>query len=248
MTNKAQICCLCGDPARADDPITREHVPPKQFYPKSLREGLRKSLWTVPSHRSCNNKYKSDEEYFYHVLYLLVANLNPQSASIILGDLERRAMKPQSRALIQSIVRQAHNATESGIMFPPGTVRIDADKYRLQQVAIKIGRCLFYRDHNRFMPEDSCKDIRLCESEDDVPELYQHSWGSSKVNATELNPLGQNTIIVVEDAERGKPHSVSHQVFDYRTYYFEEARLHFYTLFFWSAFAFCMTFEEPDVY
>ena len=59
---------------------------------------------------------------------------------------------------------------------------MNADKVRLQRAAIKIGRCLFYRDHKRVMPNENCKDIRLCEREEDVPELYTLSWEMSKVN------------------------------------------------------------------
>src|SRR5438874_1221151 len=86
-----EICCLCGNAAAAADPITREHVPPKQFYPKSLRDGL--NLWVVPTHQSCNYKDKAHEEYFYHALYPLVANGNPQMARLIWDDLKRRAQK-----------------------------------------------------------------------------------------------------------------------------------------------------------
>ena len=38
MIDATEICCLCGNPATQDDPLTREHVPAKQFYPKSLRK------------------------------------------------------------------------------------------------------------------------------------------------------------------------------------------------------------------
>ena len=180
MSDATEVCCLCGKTATDEDPLTREHVPPKQFYPKPLRDGL--NLWVVPTHRSCNNQHKADEEYFYHALYPLVANVNPQTADVILDDLKRRAKKPQTPTLLRSILKTARKTAESGIVLPRGVVRMDADQFRLQQVAIKIGRCLFYRDHKRVMPYENCKDIRLCEREDDVPELYALSRDMSKVN------------------------------------------------------------------
>ena len=177
MSDANVVCCLCGKPATDKDPITREHVPPKQFYPKPLRDGL--NLWVVPTHKSCNNQHKANEEYFYHALYPLVANVNPQTAGVILDDLKRRAKKPQTPTLLRSILKTSRTTTEGGIVLPPGVVRLDADKHRLQQVASKIGRCLFYREHKRVMPQLNCKDIRLCEREEDVPELYTLSWAPS---------------------------------------------------------------------
>ncbi len=101
MTAAVDVCCLCGKPATVDDPITKEHVPPKQFYPKPLRKGL--NLWVVPSHRSCNNNCQSDEEYFFHALHPVVANANPQMGGVILNELKRRATQPQTPRLLKGI-------------------------------------------------------------------------------------------------------------------------------------------------
>lgn len=244
MRDATAVCCLCGKFATDEDPITREHAPPKQFYPKSLRDGL--NLWVVPTHRSCNNKHKADEEYFYHALYPLVANANPQTADVILDDLKRRAKKPQTRTLLRGILKSARTTTEGGIILPPGVLRIDTDKTRLQAVALKIGRCLFYRDHKRVMPHENCRDIRLCEREEDVPEVYGLSWEMSKVDVNNLIPSESGGLVVIVDLEAGQALSACRQVFDYRAAYFEEKQLHFYTLRFWEAFVFCMALEDPD--
>jgi hypothetical protein len=243
MSDVGEVCCLCGKSATEGDPITREHVPPKQFYPKSLR--TRVNLWVVPTHRSCNNKYKADEEYFYHASYPLVANVNPRMADVILRDLKRRAKKPQTRTLLRGILQTQQTTTGGGIVLPPGMVGLNVDAYRLQQVAIKIGRCLFYRDHNRIMPYENCKDIRLCESEQDVPECYRLSWELSKVNVNSLVPSVPGNVVVIADTEAGAPLAACRQVFEYRSAYIAPERLHLYTLMFWEAFTFCMAFQEP---
>jgi hypothetical protein len=199
----------------------------------------------VPSHRSCNNQHKADEEYFYLALYPLVANVNPGTGNVILADLRRRARQPQTRTLVRSILKTASTATKGGIMLPPGVVRFNTNKHRLQQVAVKIARCLFYRDHKRFMPYENCKDIRLCEREEDVPELYSLSWEMSKVNVNELAPSETNGLVVVTDAEAGQAQAAYRQVFDYRAVYLEERQLHLYTLRFWEALLFCLAFEDP---
>ena len=244
MSDLAEVCCLCGKSATKGDPITREHVPPKQFYPKSLRSGV--NLWVVPTHGSCNNKHKADEEYFYHALYPLVANVNPRTADIIWDDLERRAKKPQTPTLLRGILQTEQTVTGGGIVLPPGMVRLDVDAYRLQQVAIKIGRFLFYRDHKRIMPYENCRDIRLCEREEDVPEFYRLSWELSKVKVDSLVPSMPGEVVVIGDREAGAPLAACRQVFEYRPACIGPKRLHLYTLMFWEAFMFCMAFEDPD--
>ena len=52
---------------------------------------------------------------------------------------------------------------------------------------------------------------------------------------------------MVADAKVGQTETACRQVFDYRSAYFEEERLHFYSLRFWEAFMFCMAFEEPSM-
>jgi hypothetical protein len=63
------ICYLCGkviENKPKDDPmgLSWDHVPPKQFYPKQIRETQNLNLDLVPSHKMCNENYKKDEEYF----------------------------------------------------------------------------------------------------------------------------------------------------------------------------------------
>ena len=144
-------------------------------------------------------------------------------ASTILEDLRRRAKKPQTPALVRAMLKTAREETEGGIVLPPGIVQMSVDRYRMQRIAIKIARELFFRDTQRYMPLDNCKDIRVCESEEDTPEMYRISWQ-------------------IVDAQ-----SVCPEVFAYRSAYFEERAYHFITLLFWEAFTFCMVFVDPDV-
>ena len=98
--------------------MTREHVPPKQFYPKSILSEHNLNLWVVSTCRACNESYKADEEYFFHALYPLVANTNRKMGAIILQDLRRRAEKPQTPTLIRSVLRTSQATTDGGIVLP----------------------------------------------------------------------------------------------------------------------------------
>jgi hypothetical protein len=217
-------CSLCGDPIPnkpddVEDSHTDEHTPPKQFYPKSVRTEPRDRLWKVPSHRRCNSAYKLDEEYFYHYFYPLVSVRNEQMGAILLHDLKRRAQKPQSKGLIRRLLKDCTNETPGGIVLPPTLVRVNYDIVRIQRVAIKIAQCLFCKDYGRFMPKLNCKDIRLCETEPEVPEFYSLLWQIETKKA------------------------VVPSVFCY--WHAELDGMYLYSMLFWEAFMFCLTFQEP---
>ena len=210
------------DPAAdkdSPDALSTDHVPPKQFYPKSIRIEENLNLWVTPTHKRCNGDYKKDEEYFYHSLYPLVANANQHMAQTVLKDIGRRAEKPQSQTLIRGLLKTARTETEGGIQLPPGTVQMSANEYRIQRIAIKIAQGVFYLKHDHYLPHGNCKDIRICESEQDAPEMYSLSWGLAEMV------------------------TVCPRVFSYKTVSLDG--MQFYSLLFWEAFMFCMVFDRP---
>src|SRR5437868_1350592 len=104
MATEMRPCSLWGHPivpptdeTAPGDLLSMEHAPPKQFFPKAMREKLPGELWKVPSHVKCNQSYKLDEEYFYHYFYPLVGAQNEQMGKVLLEDIRRRAKKPQSK-------------------------------------------------------------------------------------------------------------------------------------------------------
>ncbi len=218
------LCSLCGQPIAAkpgvaSDALSREHVPPRQFYPKEIRKSQQTNLWVVPTHKRCNEGYRTDEEYFYHSLYVLVQKQNPRMGQVIQRDLMRRRHKPQTPAMARSLLKSVRTITEGGILLPPPVARFDLDRNRVDRVAIKIAQCLFYLREGRYMPRLNCKDIRLCQSESEVPELYEFSWQGPDMEA------------------------VLPTVFSYRCFEFEN--LHLFSMLFWEAVMFCAAFENP---
>lgn len=223
--NENSICCLCGQPivdrdSSSDDALSMDHVPPKQFFPKSVRIDDNPNLWKVPTHKRCNGEYKLDEEYFYHNLYPLVQNANGQMGAVLLQDIRRRAAKPQTPVLLRSLLNRCKTESPGGLLLPPGVVHVSVEVYRIQRIAVKVARGLFYHQHQQFMPQGNCKDIRLCETPEDVPEMYRLSW---HVDAVAVCP----------------------KVFSYRTATLDGR--HFMSLLFWEAFMFCIVFDEPDM-
>lgn len=224
MSNKFNPCHLCGEPIDTtlrdtDLKKSKEHVPPKQFYPKEIRQQNNLNLEQAPAHNKCNQSFRKDEEYFYHSLYPMVANGNPGMAGIIFKDFERRLSKPQTPAMMRKIIKTAFRKTSGGIHLPNGIVGLELDNNRLQKVAMKIARGVLCLNGTSYISESNCIDIRLCQKESDVPEVYQLSWQATP-----------------------QPSGAFHKVFSYK--YFRLDNHHYLTMFFWEAVMYCLCFSE----
>ena len=218
MSGKAnKICYLCGNPIEGKS--CDDHVPPKQFYPKHIRENENLNLQLVPSHGQCNNAFKNDEEYFYASLYPLVEKYNPEMAANIFRDFARRCQKPQMPSLIRSIFGNASRTTKGGILLPADLVEINVDLYRIQRIAGKIARGALFLSCEKYIPEANIVDMRICPEESEVPDMYQISW---KCAGSAKGPYPE--------------------VFSYK--YMQHKQYHIISLLFWEAFMFCVTIEE----
>lgn len=224
MTSRVlPTCYLCGNPVEhsprdGEMRLSRDHIPPRQFFPQPLRKQVNPNLDVAPSHKKCNNAYKDDEDYFYASLYTLVANGNSRMANVIFSDFVRRSKKQQTPAMLRKIFADASGISAGGIVLPPGRIEVHVDEARIQRIAGKIARGILFLSTGIFAPESGVVDMRLCEKESEVPELYQLSW--------------QATLI-----EGRYP-----QVFSYRHFLFEDH--HIISLLFWEAFMFCVAIRD----
>jgi hypothetical protein len=217
-------CALCGESIlkRPDDPEmvhSDEHAVAKQFYPESIRRELRQQLWTVPSHKKCNNAIKSDEEYFYHRYYPLVSARNPTMGKVLLDDLTRRAKKPQSRVMIRHLLRDCKNETPGGILLPSTEIIwVEQDLFRIQNVGVKIAKCLFYKDYGRFVSRKNFDHWEIVEEANKLQPLF------SSLCQTEPKAIDPRVFCYWDDELDG---------------------FHYYSMLFWGAFMFCMSFQNP---
>lgn len=224
MSKKSKsVCYLCGGTIEAklkNDPmeLSMDHIPPKQFYPKQIRETQNLNLQLAPSHKKCNEDFKLDEEYFYHSLYPVVDKNNHLMGTMYLDDIKRRAQKPQTPAMIRNILSTAFTTTEGGIHLPSGVVGLSLDERRLQRVATKIALGVLFLLTEQCFEYQQIIDMRLCLDESEVIELYKISW--------QLAPVS----------------GVYPKVFSYK--YFPLDGFHHLSMFFWGALMFCITARE----
>ncbi len=70
MKADVEICYLCGEKLTGN--VSRDHVPPKQFFSSDVRKHFSPKLLTLQAHQACNKQYQEDEDYFVHSLGPLV--------------------------------------------------------------------------------------------------------------------------------------------------------------------------------
>ena len=81
-----QLCYLCGQPIEKN--VSRDHVPPSQFFTKLFRQNRSPNLLTLPAHTKCNKSYQSDEDYFFVALAGL--NENVQIRDWLIDDIRKK--------------------------------------------------------------------------------------------------------------------------------------------------------------
>jgi hypothetical protein len=219
----SKVCYLCGNTIESklnNDPmgLSMDHVPPKQFYLKQIRERENLNLQLAPSHKKCNEDYKLDGEYFYHSLYPIVADNNPKMGNIFLQDMKRRSQKPQTPAMVREILSMKFTTTEGGIHLPKGKVGIYRDELRLQRVAAKIVRGILFLSTGRYFEYKQIIDMRFCINESELIELYRIAWQTSPISGVYPN------------------------VFSYKHFFLDG--FHYLSMVFWGAFMVCATIEE----
>jgi hypothetical protein len=155
------ICYLCGVNIESD--YSMDHLPPKQFYASSLRSDLNLSkLVTIPAHGTCNRSFERDEEYF-------TWSMSPLAVGSVAGDaLARERADKLSRGrsvpLFQA-VRQEFDKNPSGLHLPGGRVIKRFEGARVNRVAWKLVRGLYFHETSAVLPDDTPFTTEIIEPE-----------------------------------------------------------------------------------
>jgi len=213
-------CSLCGEQILTKAELTVEHVPPKLFYPKVLRGTIRQPFWTVPAHRKCNEEHKLDEEYFYHFLMPLVINTNTEMGKVLIDDLRERKKNPQTAEMIKWLLSEMKSVSPDGIILPASLRQYNVRQERVQNIALKISQCIYFKEHGKYLPKFPCKHCELSERIEDLQPLYR-------------------TIL-----DHVKPYFIAPDVFNYR--YACIDGVHYFGFMFWAGFMFCLAFDDPE--
>lgn len=147
----AEVCYLCGLELQNDRSV--DHLPPKQFFARSLRAEINLSqLVTLPAHVSCNRSYGRDEQYFAWSLGPLA--MASVAGAALVRDHAMGFRGGRARGLGHT-VRREFERQPSGLHLPQGRVVKRVQGNRIARVAWKLVCVLFYSEHARVLSEDT---------------------------------------------------------------------------------------------
>ena len=211
-------CVYCGKQGE----LTDDHIPPKNLFP----EPRPSNLITVPSCSDCNVGASKDDEYFRLVLSMrhdtgdhpAVKGVQPS----VIRSLGREKAIGLRKAVFDSI-NLRNVRTKSGICLGQENF-IDVDLSRLDRVAARIARGLYFHEFNARLPLD--RDV--------VAYSVDELTGTSEFEKFK---------ITVKDVTRRKPRIIGNNVFAYWFQPFQEdANATFWVLLFYERVAFiCFT-------
>jgi hypothetical protein len=216
MAHKTAICYLCGSELKED--LSRDHVPPKQFYAKSIRQKHKPNLFTLPVHKSCNKAYQKDEDYFVHSIAPLA--MESYSGKEIWSDIKHQFERPEGKR-IQRMIYKEFDPRPSGLYLPDGKVVKRVDPKRIWRVAWKILRGLFFKEYDGFLPEETPKLFKVVSVNERPPDEFKY---------------------VRDTPSRGQHPAV----FDYKYISIPELNnFHYWAMLFWDRLIVLAAFHDP---
>lgn len=153
-----EICYLCGEvidlvATEEGEKITRDHFPPRVFFPKNMREkGAFKNLETFPTHQKCNASFKEDEEYVARVMSLFVGDKNSIGGALLTDFGLHAQSHPEHSLVLKNILQNVSSQMPSGLYMPPGKFSLNFYGDRVERVFWKIARGLYFRAFGRVLP------------------------------------------------------------------------------------------------
>jgi hypothetical protein len=233
---KEYVCYLCGNSIVEMD-LSRDHVPAGQFFPKIFRTINEDKLWKLPAHKSCNNNYHLDEEYFFFSLVPLT--YGTPTGEEMWAELKRRFDEDADKMRRQvhegktprgsweklghQVKKEFKDRTPGGIILPGGKIVKDIDRKRIYNVLWKVVQGLCYRDFERLLIGDF------------KPQINEHYPGDELLDC--FKP-------VVAQEKRG----IFHRYFDYTVLQGKAVQGHFYiwALGFWTSICYFVSFTDEN--
>jgi hypothetical protein len=163
------VCYLCGLPLGKE--VSQDHVPPRQFFTKSLRRIRSPNLLTLPTHGACNRSFQADEDYFFFVA-LAGLNEDAQIHDWLMQDIHKKIRRENALGLRNTVLGE-FSQTISGIHLPSGLVAKHFDRKRVHRVVWKIVRGLYYHHFARMVPENARHCVEIRQIQDKPPDIYK---------------------------------------------------------------------------
>jgi hypothetical protein len=167
VVTATELCCVhCGTPSD----LTRDHVPPKCFFPKPLPS----NLITVPACARCNQGMGLDEEHFLATVMFGEAGISATGKNLWSEKLSR--MHEKNRGLRKRIARAMSYADvfSKGGIYLGRRMTIDVDQARVARVVHKILRGLYFFEFGERVPANATIAVLWLQSKEHFAMAWKH--------------------------------------------------------------------------
>ncbi|MEA1927289.1 MAG: hypothetical protein U9N73_03720 [Candidatus Auribacterota bacterium] len=220
----SKICYLCGKLIKSKS--TADHVPPQQIFAPGVRKKHNlDNLTTLPTHKNCNENYCLDEDYFVWSL-APIASMRPTAKAVVRHHTVK-FRSGQCVGLGRKIIEQ-FTEKPGGIYLPGDLVAMSVEGNRINRVAGKIIRGLFWIENESFLPEETPYLLELIEPENHGRCKHPEYWEPVKAQVSKGTYPG---------------------VFDYKYLYAKagELQLHVWGMLFWDQIMIFIAHHHPKL-
>lgn len=160
-----QLCMFCGSDIQPDQ-LTSEHFVPKALWEKGCHPQKTK---TLPAHKTCNQAFSDDNEYFRDVMAMEDGVQQHPEAQRVQAGAIRRKFRKRFGSIVNTLknlgVRRVHTPSGIDLGIRP---TFEVDWGRIQRVLCNVMKGIFYVSQNRPLPQEfvTCvADVRSFDSE-----------------------------------------------------------------------------------
>jgi hypothetical protein len=204
-----KLCYLCGEPLR--DPISKDHIPPKLFFARSVRQRYNlDKLLTAKVHHECNGSHRMDEEY---LVYTLMPYIRKSEAGLALyNQILSEYRQGRNVPLVKQVFAEFDHRP-SGLVLPFGQVLHRRDGERIRRVAYKVVRGLHFHRTGKVLRRDLSVACTVTTPDDEKPPEHFIAFRDMPENPVLGHYPG---------------------VFAYRSQFFRENNGHYWALLLWD--------------
>ena len=149
---KRKLCVYC----QSQKDLTRDHIPPRSFFPKPRPT----NLITVPCCIECHRGFTQDDEYLRNLLIFVDGNEGHPAAEALRSKGVRSLEDPNKRGYTKSFFNKVNPGwvRYGNGMIAPGAM-ITLDDERIEDVLCRMTVGLFWKKHDKYLPPDYSVDV-----------------------------------------------------------------------------------------
>lgn len=149
---KKRLCVYCRSPK---DP-TRDHLPPRSFFPQPRPA----NLITVPCCLECHRGFTKDDEYLRNLLIFVDGNEGHPAAEMLRAKGIRSLNDSNARGYAKSFFNDVDEGWvryANGMVAPGATITLDDQ--RIENVLCRMTVGLFWVENDKYLPPDYAVEV-----------------------------------------------------------------------------------------